>query len=55
MISDLIIAQTKADALFSEAQKRNFISGGQTEKDVNTNIFNLAEELFGIRKYWHKE
>ena len=54
MIQELLIAQEKADALFREAEKRNYIAAGRTEKDVNTDLFQLAEELFGIRKYWHK-
>ncbi|MDQ3192341.1 MAG: aminopeptidase P family protein [Bacteroidota bacterium] len=54
MIQDLIIAQDKAEALFKEAEKRNYFTAGQTEKQLNTKLFNLAEELYGIKKYWHK-
>lgn len=54
MIQDLISAQQKADILFREAETRGYIMPGQTEKELNTKLFNLAEELFGIRKYWHK-
>jgi Xaa-Pro dipeptidase len=54
MIQDLLAAQEKADILFREVENRNYIVPGQTEKELNTKIFDLAEELFGIRKYWHK-
>src|ERR1700733_3013066 len=54
MIKDLLAAQEKADILFREAEYRNYIVPGQTEKELNTKLFDLAEELFGIKKYWHK-
>jgi Xaa-Pro dipeptidase len=54
MIQDLLIAQEKADVLFKEAEKRGYIVPGQTEKQLNKKLFELAEELFDIRKYWHK-
>ncbi len=54
MIKDLQNAEKNADILFKEAEQRNYIVAGQTEKELNTKMFNLAEELFGIRKYWHK-
>ena len=50
----LIEAQNKAADLFSEIEKRNLISAGKSEKQLNTEIFELAYELFGIQKYWHK-
>ncbi|MEI8279079.1 MAG: M24 family metallopeptidase [Bacteroidota bacterium] len=54
MINDLIIAEKKAAQLFAEAENRHFFKAGQTEKELNTKLFQLAEEMFGIRKYWHK-
>ena len=30
------------------------MKAGITEKQINTKVFELAEELFGIKKYWHK-
>lgn len=47
-------AENKARQLFHEAGKRGFIKSGQTEKELNVRIYKLAEELFGIKKYWHK-
>jgi Xaa-Pro dipeptidase len=54
MVQELLSAQAKADVLFNEAETRNYLVAGQTEKDLNTKLFQLAEELFGIKKYWHK-
>jgi Xaa-Pro aminopeptidase len=50
----LLDAQRKAEALFQTAEEKGFLVPGQTEKELNTRIYQLAEELFGIRKYWHK-
>ena len=47
-------AQAKAETLFSEIEKRRLIRGGISEKDLNSEVYELAFELFGIKKYWHK-
>lgn len=53
-LEELIAAEKKAEQLFQEIEKRNLIVAGKSEKQLNTEIFELALELFGIRKYWHK-
>jgi Xaa-Pro dipeptidase len=50
----LLDAQKKAEALFFESEKRGFYKAGQTEEELNHKIFQLADELFGTRKFWHK-
>lgn len=50
----LIEAEEKALILFKEIENRSLIIKGKTEKELNKEIFNLAFELFGIKKYWHK-
>lgn len=50
----LLDAQHKAAILFKEVEDRNVTAAGRSEKEFNTDIFNLAFELFGIKKYWHK-
>ena len=50
----LIEAEKKAIFLFQEIEKRGLIIPGKTEKNINTEIYNLAFELFGIKLYWHK-
>ncbi len=47
-------AESKAAYLFEEIEKRELIQPGLTEKEINLNILELAEELLGIKKYWHK-
>lgn len=52
--SKLVDAEIKAAALFKEAEARQLIVAGKTEKALNTAVFALAKEMFGIEKYWHK-
>ncbi len=47
-------AEKKAAHLFDEIENRGLIRAGITEQALNGDIFKLAEELFGIKKYWHK-
>ncbi len=50
----LIEAQTKAARLFEETEKRGLIAVGISEKELNEKIHDLAQEMFGLKKYWHK-
>ncbi len=47
-------AQNKAIRLFDEVAAREYIRPGVSEREINQQIYALALELFGIRKYWHK-
>jgi Xaa-Pro aminopeptidase len=47
-------AEEKAADLFQKIRERGLIRPGITEKELNKEIYDLALELFGIRKYWHK-
>ncbi len=53
-IIPLIEAEQKAALLFQEIENKNLIISGKTEKKLNKDIFELAFEMFGIKKYWHK-
>jgi Xaa-Pro dipeptidase len=53
-LQNLIEAERKAEVLFQEIEARALVQAGKTEKELNTEVFELAFELFGIRKYWHK-
>lgn len=53
-LNKLIVAESKASLLFDEIEKRQLIKPGKTEKEVNTAIFKLAFDMYGIEKYWHK-
>ncbi len=52
--SKLVEAEAKALQLFNTIEDRKIIIAGKTEEQINTEIYNLAFELFGIEKYWHK-
>jgi Xaa-Pro aminopeptidase len=51
----LIEAEEKAKYLFKVIEQRGLITIGKTENELNTDFLNLALELFGIKKYWHKK
>lgn len=53
-LEKLMEAEVKADQLFQEIEARNIIAAGKSEKEINTEIYDLAAQLFGIEKYWHK-
>lgn len=50
----IIEAEEKANSLFKAIEHRGLIMAGKTERQLNVDIYNLAYELFGIKKYWHK-
>ena len=49
----LIEAEAMAARLFEAVEERGLIVPGKSEKQLNTEVFHLAEELLGIKKYWH--
>ena len=51
---NLIEAEAKAAKLFKEIEERGLIVAVKTEAQLNEEIFNLALEMYGIKKYWHK-
>ncbi len=51
---NLIDAEEKALILFEEIQKRGLICVGKSEHTLNKETFDLAFEIFGIKKFWHK-
>ncbi len=50
----LLKAQQNAVALFREIEVRGLIAAEKSEKVLNDEVYELAFEMFGIRKYWHK-
>jgi Xaa-Pro aminopeptidase len=50
----LMEAEALALQLFNAIEERGLIIPGKSEKQLNIEIFQLANELFGIEKYWHK-
>lgn len=52
--SSLRDAEKKAEQLFNAVEEKGIIREGVTEKQINREIYDLAFQMFGIKKYWHK-
>jgi Xaa-Pro aminopeptidase len=50
----LMEAEQKAAQLFKATEDLNLIVPGKSERQLNEEIFELAREILGIDKYWHK-
>lgn len=50
----LVAAQEKAVALFAEVETRELVTPGVGEREVSDRIRDLANEMFGTTKHWHK-
>ncbi|AZK95524.1 MULTISPECIES: M24 family metallopeptidase [Streptomyces] len=50
----LLSAQAKAVRLFETIEERGLIAPGQGERAVSDRIRDLANELFGTTRHWHK-
>jgi hypothetical protein len=50
----LLDAQANAVALFNEVVARGIIAAGQGEQAASDQIRDLANEMFGTTKHWHK-
>ena len=54
LVSGLLDAQGKAQALFAEVETRNFIRPGAKESEINEAVYGLAAQMHGISRFWHK-
>ena len=50
----LLDAQGKAEQLFAAVEQRGIIRPGVSDKEASMAIRDLASELFGVRRHWHK-
>jgi Xaa-Pro dipeptidase len=50
----LLSAEKQADALLGAIEANGLIAPGRSERDVEQDIYALAEHAFGVRKHWHK-
>ena len=50
----LLDAQAKAEELFSEMRDRGLIAAGLGERVVSDSIRELANDMFGVKRFWHK-
>jgi Xaa-Pro aminopeptidase len=53
-LSQLIESETKAQKLFDYILQQQLIVAGKSEKQLNAEVYKIAQELFGIKKFWHK-
>ena len=53
-LKNLVEAEQKAQQLFNEIENKNILVAGNSENKINELIFELAFNMFGIKKYWHK-
>ncbi|MGB7750063.1 MAG: hypothetical protein WCF88_00810, partial [Candidatus Acidiferrales bacterium] len=49
----LLQAQQKADQLFRAVESEGIIRAHVLESQINEDIYDLAERMFGISTYWH--
>jgi Xaa-Pro dipeptidase len=54
LAASLLDAQAKARELFAEIEARKLISPGLTESAINSSVYDLAEQMFGVTRHWHK-
>jgi Xaa-Pro dipeptidase len=50
----LRLAESQALQLFAAVESRGMIRAEISESTLNTEVFALAAELFGVKKHWHK-
>lgn len=50
----LIWAENIALQLFKAIDDHKLIQPGKSERELNKDVFQLASDLFGIEKHWHK-
>ncbi|MFF4296980.1 M24 family metallopeptidase [Streptomyces vinaceus] len=50
----LVEAQRKAERLFAEVEARGLVVPGAGEREVSDRVRDLANEMFGTTKHWHK-
>ena len=53
-VTELRVAQEKAERLFHEIGARGLIRSGISESQLNEEIYALANEMYGIKTFWHK-
>lgn len=53
-VERLLDAQDKAAQLFDEIERRAMIRPGVSEKQLSDEINNLAADMFGVTRHWHR-
>jgi len=50
----LIAAERKALRLFDAIEAKGLLKAGQSEREVEQDIYQIALKQFGVEKHWHK-
>ena len=50
----LLAAESQAVRLFAEVQARGLIAAGRGDRAVSDAVRDLAHEMFGVQRFWHK-
>jgi Xaa-Pro aminopeptidase len=53
-VEGLVAAQERAIALFAEVEARGLVAPAVGEREASDRIRDLANEMFGTTKHWHK-
>lgn len=53
-VARLVDAETRAGQLFDAVVDRGLIKPGETERAVSDAVRDLAADLFGVSRFWHK-
>lgn len=53
-VASLTVAQEHAKELFAAVEDRQLIHPGTTDKTASQAIYELAGDMFGVRRHWHK-
>jgi Xaa-Pro aminopeptidase len=52
--AQLVAAEKRAESLFDAIEQAGLVKPGRTEREVEHDIYDLAERQFGVEKHWHK-
>jgi Xaa-Pro dipeptidase len=53
-LGELQAAEARGMALLDAIEAAGLITAGRTERDVERDIYALAEQSFGVKQHWHK-
>ena len=50
----LLDAEARGMALFDAIERAGFVAPGRSEREIDADIYTLAERDFGVKVHWHK-
>jgi len=53
-VARLLAAEAQAVELFAEVERRGLVAPGRRDREVSDQIRDLAHEMFGVDRFWHK-